>query len=335
MRTRFGFRSRSLARRHPRALADAWPALRPPESNEVLLLFGGDTHFEGGLRRRLEVHPNTLLTSLRPLLSQGDCVVVNLETSVCEHAAASGVKDFHFRAPPACLDALEAAGVGAVSMANNHALDCGPEGLVETLAALERSPIRVAGLGADASAAFAPVIADVRGRRIAFLAICDGLDRRWMYREWPATERMGGIASAQDTYLLEAVAAARAVADTVVVLPHWGDGGDARARKPQRALAATLVDAGADVVVGSGSHRPYSAGHLGPAALCYGLGNFIWWRDGPGALLAAWVAGRETRELRWIPCYRIHGIPRPITNDAAARYVHYIQRNARRDGLAL
>ena len=331
---RFGFRNRRLAARKAPPLAREWPTLRRPREGESLLLFAGDTHFEGGLKSLLDRHGEQMLESLKPLFAQADATFLNLETPIASNAAEAGAKEFLFRAPPTALAALRCAGVDVVSMANNHTLDCGEAGLRESLSAAGESPLLVAGIGADADGAFKPAALSAGGQRIACIAATQVLDRDWMWREWPATDARGGVASARDVdRLVASIRDARAEADTVVVFLHWGEVGQPKACPAQRDLTPHLIAAGADIIVGASSHRVNSAGMSGDRLVCYGLGNFIWWRDGAAAVLAVWVAGRQVREFQWVPAFRVRGIPQPLADGAA--YVRYVQRNVARDGLTV
>ena len=86
-------------------------------------------------------------------------------------------------------------------------------------------------------------------------------------------------------------------ADTVVVFLHWGIEGHTCPSADQEQLARTLVDAGADIVVGGHAHRLEGGGQLGAAFVDYGLGNFVFYTArGPGAqsgVVLVTVTGRD------------------------------------------
>ena len=112
------------------------------------------------------------------------------------------------------------------------------------------------------------------------------------------------------------VAAARADSDTVVVFLHWGTEGELCPTDRQRSLATTLVDAGADIVVGGHAHRVQSAGRLGGALVGYGLGNFVWYAPpGPSSetgVLLVTATGRSIDGYRWEPARITNGTPAPL-----------------------
>ena len=136
-------------------------ATAEPEPSPITISFAGDVHFEAQLRSRLS-DPSTALAPIATQLSAADLTVVNLETSIGESGTPEP-KRYTFQAPAEALDALAAAGVDVATMANNHAMDFGPEGLSDTLAAIAADPpLRVIGVGSNAAQAFA-----ARGRRCA------------------------------------------------------------------------------------------------------------------------------------------------------------------------
>jgi poly-gamma-glutamate synthesis protein (capsule biosynthesis protein) len=288
----------------------------------VTIAFGGDVHFEGMLRSQLAANPTGMLAPIAPVLSSADLAVVNLETAITERGVAAP-KEFTFRAPPSALGALAAAGVDVASMANNHGLDYGPDGLTDSLAARDASGFPVIGIGRNAGEAYAPYRATVKGQRIAVIAATQVLDGS-LIGAWTATDTHAGLASAKDVpRLVDAVRLARADADTVVVFLHWGIEGDTCPSADQRALARTLADAGADIIVGGHAHRVQSGGRLPPtgAFVDYGLGNFVFYSSGgPGAqsgVVVVTVTGRDIDGYQFVPAQLHNGVPTPLSGDAA------------------
>jgi Putative enzyme of poly-gamma-glutamate biosynthesis (capsule formation) len=288
----------------------------------ITLVFGGDAHFEGVLRSKLDANPGGMFSPITGVLSGADVAMVNLETAV----ATGGVpdsKNYNFRAPPSAFDALRAAGIDVVTMANNHGRDYGAEGLAETLAAKQQTPLPVIGIGANAEEAYRPWRTEVRGQQLAFFAATDVLDD-WLINSWTATDTQGGLASTKASALdrlLAGIRAARADTDTIVVYLHWGVEGTACPSGRQQELAQALIDAGADIIVGSHTHRVMTAGHHGTAFVDYGLGNFAFYNEsgesGVTGALKLTVTGRDVDASEWLPA-RIHsGIPQLLDGAAA------------------
>ncbi len=290
--------------------------LGPLGSGEpVTIVFAGDSHFESHLRTKLDNDPTGMLNPLLPLFAGADLTVLNLETAITEGGTAAP-KTYTFRAPPSAFDALAAAGVDVVSMANNHGMDYGPEGFADSLAAAERAGFPVIGVGNTIDEAFAPYLTTIRGQTIAVISATQVLDDS-LASQWTATADQPGLASAKDVdRLVRAVTDIRDDANTVVVFLHWGREREICPIERQTDLARRLVDAGADIVVGGHAHRLQGAGRMDDALVAYGLGNFIWYNErGEGSksgALAVTVTGRRIDAYEWRPARISGGIPRPL-----------------------
>ncbi len=237
--------------------------------------------------------PDHWLAGIAPLTRAADLTIGHLEvpytTSTDElkgDVPAPG-------ADPSHLDALARAGIGAVSLAGNHMMDCGPAGLAETIAGLERSGIARAGAGPNLAAARAPALIERGGRRIALLSYnCVGPETSWATAETPGCAyvrvlaRDGGPTRPQadlgeiDPCSLEAmradIAAAHAEADLVVVALHKGITHRPAELAPyERPLAQAAIDAGADVVAGHHAHIVKGIELYRERPIYHGLGNGV------------------------------------------------------------
>jgi poly-gamma-glutamate synthesis protein (capsule biosynthesis protein) len=288
----------------------------------VTIAFAGDINFEGPNRTRLDSDPTSLLAEIAPVLSRADVAIGNLETALGTAGSPWPGKQFTFRAPPAAIDVLRAAGFDVVSMANNHGMDYGAEGLAASLEVARAQPDRfVIGIGGDENEAYAPFTTVVRGQRIAVIGATQVIGDS-MIPAWTATDSHGGLASAKRIDRLVAeVRSARATADTVVVFLHWGIEKETCPSGDQQDLAAALTEAGADLVVGGHAHRVQGAGRLGPALVGYGLGNFLWnaqsEESATTGVLEVTVTGRRVDAYRWVPARIAGGSPRPLAGAEA------------------
>ncbi|MDW5592717.1 CapA family protein [Conexibacter stalactiti] len=285
----------------------------------VTLAFGGDVHFEEGLKARLASDPKTALEPLKELLKGADVAMVNLETAVTADGACPvrQAKQFTFATTPSAFTALRAAGVTVTTMANNHGLDCGRAGLEQTLAADARAGLPLIGVGADRDAAFTPYTVEKNGQRIAIVAASQVLDDN-LKGEWMATDDQPGMATARDLGgLVRAVREARAEADTVVVYLHWGTELQQCPNTQQPQLARLLATAGADLLVGSHAHVLLGAGYLGRTYVAYGLGNLAFYAKEPprtsSGVLHVTVTGRRIDRAAWRPALISDGAPIPLT----------------------
>ncbi len=297
------------------------PRGRRGSGEPVTLAFAGDVHFESYLRPQLDADADGMLAPIAPVLSAADLAIVNLETAITERGTAEP-KTYTFRAPQSAFAALRGAGVDVVSMANNHGLDFGPVGFLDSIYAADAEAFSVIGIGGDDDVAYAPYRTTIRGQRIAVIGASHVIDSALM-SSWVATDDHAGIASAYETErLLLAVREARAVSDTLVVFLHWGTEKMTCPQERQTTLARQLVDAGADVIVGGHAHRVQGAGRLDGALVAYGLGNFVWYAQ-PGAssetgVLLVTATGRHIDSYEWRPALIRNGVPNPLEGDDAA-----------------
>lgn len=294
-----------------------------PDPGPITLAFVGDIHAEQSLADRLVADPDGFVGPFSSVLQEADLAVGNLEAALTD-AGARVDKDLAYRAPPSILDALAAGGIDVVGVANDHAIDFGPEGLAETLA-LKAAGAPVIGAGRNEDEAYAPFVRDVGGHRVAVIAATQVIDSE-LIADWTAQPDSAGVASAKRVdRLVVAVQGARHDADTVVVFLHWGTEGEECPNRTQQELAAALVEAGADVVVGSHAQRPQGAGRLGDAFVGYGVGNFLFGaadsdRAETGVLLVE-VDGREVLGHDWVPGEIVDRVPQPLEAEAAAAAV--------------
>ncbi|WP_406075273.1 CapA family protein [Micromonospora sp. NBC_01638] len=303
-----------------RSAAVASPS--PAVPAEITLAFAGDVHFAGRTAGLLD-DPATAFGSISSALSAADLTMVNLETAVTTRGTPEP-KQFLFRAPASAYDAVKAAGVDVVSIANNHTLDYGRVGLADTVDAARAAGVPTVGAGTDAAAAYAPWTTRIGGTRIAFLAFSQ-VDELWS--QWRATDTRAGIAMTRDlTRAVAAVRAARQQADVVVVYVHWGAEGDSCPPADARAFAGEMARAGASLVVGTHAHLLLGDGWIGRTFVQYGLGNFLWWRDdaysNDTGILRVTLRGPEIVKTELVPALisRRTGQPELATGgDDAAR----------------
>lgn len=309
----------------PAAQAARGVARATPEPGPITIAFVGDIYAELSLADRLAGTPDDFVGPFAPVLREADLSIGNLEAAIATGGAPLE-KEFTFRAPPTILDALRSGGIDVVSVANNHGVDHGPAGLDETIAAKRAQPDgMLIGVGGDEDEAFAPYTSVVGGHRVAVIAATQVIDGEYI-SAWTATDDTPGLASAKRVdRLVEEVEAARGTADTVIVFLHWGTEAEVCPNSSQRELARALVDAGADLIVGSHAHRVQGAGRLGDAFVGYGLGNFLFGavseESARSGVLLVEVAGREVLGYEWRPGRIEDRVPRPLDGDDAAAEV--------------
>ena len=262
--------------------------------------------------------PQVVFAGVQPVLANADVLVGNLECALTSSDHPQP-KTYTFAAPPETANALVLAGFDVLSLANNHAMDYGPSGLVDTLKNLDQNGIAGVGAGMNAVEAHRPVILERNGLRLAFLAYADvpvensGFDAH----VWKATDTQPGIAWADPGQIKADVFAAKKEADVIIVLLHSGYEITSiipGISEEQRLAAHAAIDAGAALVIGSHPHFLQSIERYHGGLIAYSLGNFVF-DDYQGIANASIIlrvvltpAGFQSYE--WIPVLIKNGLPK-------------------------
>jgi poly-gamma-glutamate synthesis protein (capsule biosynthesis protein) len=208
-----------------------------------------------------------------------DLRVVNLETSITTSPDFAPGKAVHYRMHPANLPALRAVRPDACVLANNHVLDFGRRGLLETLDVLSAAGLRPVGAGRDAAEAWRPAVLPAGGSRVVLLSV--GSPSSGIPRDWAATEDAPGVALLPHLSLdgaervLAAVSAQARPGDLAVVSIHWGSNWGQAVHRDQRRFAHRLIDGGVHVVHGHSSHHPRAVEVYRGRLVLYGCGDLV------------------------------------------------------------
>ncbi len=262
--------------------------------------------------RLAEVPPEEVWApEVRELCRSCDLVICNLECCIStggEPTERVRHKPFFFRGPPQAVRSLEAIGVGAVGLANNHALDYEVEALIETLELLGQAGIAVAGSGRGQAEARRGAIVEAGDRRLGLVAVSDHP------REFAADRDSPGIAYGDlkrtvPDWLADELARLDRECDHVVAFPHWGPNMTTEPARWQRRAAEQLQEAGADLVAGHSAHVFHGAGWGRRGPLLYDLGDALddyavdpRLRNDLG-VLAIWRPGDPEVELELVGLY--------------------------------
>jgi poly-gamma-glutamate synthesis protein (capsule biosynthesis protein) len=231
------------------------------------LALAGDTMLGRGVAAMLARDPQHTLVApeVVDIVREADLFVLNLECCISARGEPFSGRVFHFRAPPWAAQVLVHLGVDCVTLANNHALDFGPDALLDTLAHLDAAGIRVVGAGTDVERARAPVVLEADGFRLGVVAFSDHP------AEYAAAADRLGIAYADLRRGVPDCVTMFPDADAVLVTPHWGPNMTSEPPRYVRRAAHTLVEAGATIIAGHSAHVFHG---VAPRVL-YDLGDFI------------------------------------------------------------
>lgn len=244
-----------------------------PVMEPVKLAFVGDillaSSVEKLMRREGFDYPYAKALSY---LQEPDLTIGNLENPITTRGVPAEDKQYVFKGSPDLLPSLLEAGFDFVSLANNHTLDQGVEGLLDTMDHLNETGIAHAGAGRNDEEAFKPAVFEVKGMSIAVF----GLSRVVPWVSWKADKDHPGVAETYDpSRAVAAIARAREAHDLVIVYAHWGEELKETPRDIEKKLARAYIDAGADLVVGAHPHVLQGFEYYEGGWIAYSLGNFI------------------------------------------------------------
>jgi hypothetical protein len=316
----------------PRTTQDAAAAPKPRgDGRPISLAWGGDVTLGSSYGNPPDAG-RPLLAAVRSALREADLAAVNYEgtfgpggSSKC----APGRKHcFAFQAPAGNAKTLKRAGVDIVNHANNHAFDYGPVGWRSSRDALTRAKV-------DATGAPGEIVTITRkGTKVAFAGFSTYI--------W--SNPMG-----DDARVRALIERAAEQADVVVAFLHAGAEGSDKTHVPRspesafgeyrgdsRRFARVAIDAGADLVLGSGPHVLRGLELYKNRLIAYSLGNLAGYRNfntsgtaGLSALLTVAIDPRGRFYIGRIDSLRLDGaaIPRKDPRRAAAKLMRTLSRN--------
>lgn len=243
-----------------------------PDEYTVVLV--GDMMLDRGVKARVGSvmggDYNKIFDNIRSVLSGADVTFGNLEGSISNVGADTG-KPYSFRFEPEVASAVANAGFDVVSLANNHIFDWGHDSLCATLTNL--TAVNVFGVGAGcnkerADQSYVKTFPD--GTKIAFLAFTE------FYKGGFARDETPGLAHYDIDNMKQRITDMKEKGvDIIFVSFHWGIEYDTRSSKAQQDLAKTLIDSGADVIVGHHPHVAQEVEKYKDSWIIYSLGNFV------------------------------------------------------------
>jgi poly-gamma-glutamate capsule biosynthesis protein CapA/YwtB (metallophosphatase superfamily) len=264
---------------HPVQVTDVGGIVTPPPiggptpaaARPVSLLFAGDIMLSRSVGDLMKAKNDWLwpFSRIASVTASADLAFANLETTISTGGAAHGCT-YCFRTDPRAVAGLLSAGFDVVSVANNHIWDFGLQAFTDTLGYLAVNDISAVGGGRTLAEARTPVVRTVGDTRVAFLAYTDLLPD-----EAQALDDRAGVNTWNEQRMIEDVARARAAADIVVVSFHSGTEYETHHTAVQEKRYHSIIDAGADLVVGHHPHVVQEVEHYTNGWIAYSLGNFI------------------------------------------------------------
>lgn len=176
-------------------------------------------------------------------------------------------------APESSIKILQKLDFNVVSLANNHIFDLGYEGLKNTIKLLEGAGIKYCGAGDNIKEASKPCYVECDGKTIAFIGCC--FYNLPPYVVEAATETTPGIFQTQKKEIINSIISVKQTCDFLIILPHWGKEYCYMPPDECLPLAKTMIDAGADAVMGSHTHIINPKILYKEKPIYFSMGNFL------------------------------------------------------------
>ena len=276
----------------------------PVEKKEISIIFVGDIMLNRGVKHMIDKHGEGdfkfPFLKIADYLKKADIVFGNLESVISDKGTKAGSM-YSFRAKPEAIEGLVFAGFDIVSVANNHVFDYGRLAMEDSFLRLKEAGIAYVGGGFSEEEAYAPIIKEIDGVKIAFLAYTN-----LGSIHWTAKEENSGIAWLEKDRVEKDIKEARDQADLIIVSFHYGDEYQLKPNSFQISISQAAIDAGADLVIGHHPHvvQPVEIRQLAERKgyIAYSLGNFIFDQDFSeetmkGLILKVIIKERKIKEV--------------------------------------
>ena len=241
-------------------------------SETATIAFVGDVNFTGRIGEAMAVSGTTWpFEKVKDILAKADYRVCNLESPVGVGGEKYCEKRVYFKANPQYLDALTDAGFNMVSLANNHALDYGPDILRQTREELTKRNIKYIGIRDNNKDHYVPRLVIINGLKIAFFGYCNACPTEFGPRSNTAGVNVGMKKMIEDQIML---VKHYFNPDFIVAMPHWGTE-YAGVDKNQEFTNRALVEAGVNIIVGAHPHVLQKSVQWADFFTAYSLGNFL------------------------------------------------------------
>lgn len=248
----------------------------------VKLLFGGDLMFDRTIRQHMDTHGEEyILAPLKDVLTSYDAVVANLEGPVTTFASRSinsevgSVNNFLFTFDPAVVPMLREYNISIVNLGNNHITNFGTTGVEQTKSFLTQNNVRYFGnTGLEKTSEERILYTEMEGHQLAFVNLNQFTDDGFAE----------GLADVQ-------AADQNSNTDLLIVMTHWGNEYQATASAVIRQQAHQLIDAGADVIIGTHPHVIQNVEAYKGKVIYYSLGNFVFDQYFQQEVRKGWLVG--------------------------------------------
>lgn len=243
---------------------------------EITMISIGDIMYHSTQIKRVDSHPSGYdfhdsMALTKPYFERADITIGNYESTSTASQDYRGYPTFN--TPVESLDAIKDSGFDILSTINNHTLDSGKQGLIDTYEAIvERGMIPLGTKTSPDQKSLKTI--EKKGIKLGFLAYTYGYNGLDAYL---TEEEHGYMVSPIDETRMEKEIKESVASDhdVTVVMIHWGNEYQIKPTLEQRDLAAKMVDWGADIILGSHPHVVQEHEMIGDSFVIYSMGNYI------------------------------------------------------------
>ena len=248
-------------------------------ADTLTVILTGDILLDRGVRQEIDRHGADYLFSegIDSVFRQAQVVVGNLECPATK-IMAPVFKRFIFRGEPEWLNTLQQHGITHLNLANNHSIDQGREGLINTKQNIEEAGMTPVGAGQNMEEASLPVLLASQPRNVWLVpSLRLALENQAYLPDKPCVSQ-----EPMDS-LLQRVSSLRKTDSTAVIIVslHWGGEHTLQPVPRQRMEAHQLINAGADVLICHHTHTLQTIEDYHGKKIYYSIGNFIFDQSKP------------------------------------------------------
>lgn len=286
---------------------------------KITLVFTGDNLISPRIINQIEKYGEDYPYEKVTQYLKGDIVFGNLEAPITNHsettrsksrASIKAGKNFVFKISPRYAEIFKKAGFNVFSLANNHTMDFGEEGLKETFQELKKLEISYVGAGRNKEEAAQPLILECKGYKIGFLAYSMIIPVAFS-----ATNLSAGINAHPRNFserMRNEISQLKSKVDLVVVSYHWGVESHYYPTTYQKEVAHKAINAGADIIIGHHPHRIQGVEIYKGGVIAYSLGNFLFAGKSPrieSFILKIEISQKKITTVELVPIWVINGRP--------------------------
>jgi len=293
----------------------------------IKIVFVGDILLDRGVGEKIETYGYEYpYDNIKDILRDSDITLGNLECVISSRGMpALKMKNLLFRAAPDNVSALKDAGFNVLNLANNHCMDYGREGLIDTIEYLNSAGIKTFGAGKNRESARKPLYIKTKNTVIGFLGFSAFPSEGYFF-----LEDQPDVAQVDIKSIGEEVRSAKEKCDVLIVSFHWGREFDYYPVESQKSAAHISLESGADIVVGHHPHVIQGVEVYKDKPIFYSLGNFVFDRQIPRGtdetiMLELEIEKGKIKEIELVPVKIIDCQPIEPSFDEGVRILERLQ----------